>query len=228
MPPSGPAPQPTDHARPRALVLDFDGTLTSDDVGDALCDRFAPPAWRAIDDRWVRHELSLPEAQRAMWALVRATRGQAIEFLRDRITMRPGLGALVDAAAARAIPVWLASGGFDFYIEALLGDLRARFACAFYNTARFDGDRVAIAFPHAPLACGRCAVCKGRVCDLARADGAEEVLFVGDGHSDRCVVGHADGLAAVRGSTLARHLDERGVAYRPFDRLDELTGWLAV
>ena len=44
------------------LILDFDGTVTDVDVGDAVCDRFAPPQWKLIDERWTRREISLPEA----------------------------------------------------------------------------------------------------------------------------------------------------------------------
>src|SRR5262245_12690928 len=146
------------------LVLDFDGTITTTDVGDAVCERFAPPTWREIDDRWVRHEISLPEAQRQMWGLARATRDEAAAFVRDHARLRPGLDALLAAAADRGVPVWLASGGFDFYILPLLGPRLGGIARALYNTARFDGDRIAVEFPHPDLACGRCAVCKGKVC----------------------------------------------------------------
>jgi 2,3-diketo-5-methylthio-1-phosphopentane phosphatase len=208
------------------LVLDFDGTVTTADVGDEVCARFAPPEWRAIDDQWVRNELSLPEAQRRMWALARATREQAVEFARgDAGRLRPGLSALLDAAAAAEVEPWLASGGFDFYVEPLLGEALGRFARRYYNGARFDGDRIAVEFPHRELSCGKCAVCKGRVCDLARAAG-RRVLFVGDGYSDRCVVGRADGVAAVRGSHLARHLAGAGEPFVEFERLDELCGWV--
>jgi 2,3-diketo-5-methylthio-1-phosphopentane phosphatase len=203
------------------LVLDFDGTLTDVDVGDAVCERFAPPAWRDIDERWVRRELSLPEAQRAMWALVRATRDDAIAGARSLGHLRPGLDKLLDNAAAAGARVWLASGGFDFYIEALLGDALGRFERRYYNATRFDGDRVTVDFPHAALACAACAVCKGKVCDAARATG-ERVIFVGDGYSDRCVIGRADVIAAVRGSHLARFCREANAPHLELDRLDEL------
>ncbi|MSP59043.1 MAG: hypothetical protein EXR72_01660 [Myxococcales bacterium] len=212
---------------PRVLVLDFDGTVTNADIGDAVCARFAPPEWRAIDDQWVRHEISLPEAQRRMWALCRATRAQALDGAREAGELRPGLDALLDGAAARGVDLWLASGGFDFYIEALLGARLDRFARRYYSTARFGGDRISVSFPHADLACDRCAVCKGKVCDLARASGpGTEVLFVGDGHSDRCVIGRADRVAAVRGSHLAKHLEGHGAGFRAFDALDELLDWI--
>ncbi|HEX2571570.1 MAG TPA: HAD-IB family phosphatase [Polyangia bacterium] len=210
---------------PPVLVLDFDGTLTDVDVGDAVCDRFAPPAWREIDKRWERREISLPEAQRGMWGLVRATREQALAGAREVGHLRPGLESLLGKAEGLGAEVWLASGGFDFYIEALLGEQRGRFARAYYNATRFEGDQLTVEFPHAALACSSCAVCKGKVCDLARERGGP-IVFVGDGHSDRCVIGRADRIAAVRGSHLARWCREHGVAVLEFDRLDEVEALL--
>lgn len=207
------------------VVLDFDGTVTHKDIGDEICDRFAPPAWREIDAAWVRNEISLPDAQRKMWALARAERSEALAYAQQIGHLRPGLDALIDAAVAAGAELWLASGGFDFYIEALLGARLTRFARTYFNGTRFVDGRIEVEFPHARLACGRCAVCKGKVCDEARADG-RRVFFIGDGASDRCAIGRADRLFAVRGSLLHRACDERGVPCVPFERLDELTAQL--
>ena len=169
---------------PLVVVVDFDGTVTQKDIGDEVCDRFAPPAWKDIDAQWVRNELTLPEAQRRMWALCRAERQDAVGYARQVGHRRPGLTALLDEVARRGGEAWLASGGFDFYVEALLGDDAPRFARRYYNATSFSGGRIEVSFPHAALACDRCAVCKGKVCDLARTVG-ERVIFVGDGSSDR-------------------------------------------
>jgi 2-hydroxy-3-keto-5-methylthiopentenyl-1-phosphate phosphatase len=131
------------------------------------------------------------------------------------------LDAFLDAAAGAGARLWLASGGFDFYIEAILGERLARFERVFFNRARFAGGGIELQF-HEGLGCDKCAVCKGRVCDAARAEGAR-VLFVGDGSSDRCAIGRADLLYAVSGSLLQRGCEARGVDYRAFTRFDELT-----
>jgi 2-hydroxy-3-keto-5-methylthiopentenyl-1-phosphate phosphatase len=205
----------------KVLVLDFDGTVTDKDIGDEICDRFAPPAWREIDAAWVRSEISLPDAQRRMWALARAERREALDYARVIGHLRPGLDSLLDGAAQQGWELWLASGGFDFYIEAILGERLARFSRAHYNRALFEDGKIAVEFPHVELACGRCAVCKGLICDAARA-GGREVWFVGDGASDRCAIGRADRIFAVRGSVLERACQERGAAYTPFTTLDEV------
>lgn len=212
----------------RTLVLDFDGTLTLGDIGDLICGRFATPAWADIDAAWVRGELSLAEAQRQMWALCRCTAGQALEHAREVGHLRPGLDDLLAAAAAKHVPVWLASGGFDFYIEEILGPTRLLgLGRRYYNQARFAGDRVQVSFPHEDLSCRRCAVCKGRVCGLAAAAGGGPVAFVGDGTSDRCVLDHAApgttaAIFAVAGGPLEAEAAALGAAVVPFTDLSEV------
>lgn len=218
---SGPSP---------VIVLDFDGTVTEKDIGDEVCDRFAPPAWRDIDAAWIRNEISLPEAQRRMWALARAERHEALAYAHEIGHLRGGLDDLMTSCVARGSELWLASGGFDFYIEAILGDRLRQFSRVYCNRAQFAGGKIAVEFPHSAIACARCAVCKGHVCDVARASSNGErrpVVFIGDGSSDRCAIGRADRLFAVRGSLLARTCDERGAAYTPFDTLAEVSAALS-
>ncbi|MCU1282681.1 MAG: HAD-superfamily hydrolase, subfamily (PSPase-like) [bacterium] len=207
------------------VVLDFDGTVTQKDIGDEICDRFAPAAWRDIDAAWVRNEISLPDAQRKMWALARAERPEALAYAREIGHLRPGLDALMASVQRAGASLWLASGGFDFYIEALLGARLDAFERRYFNATRFADGKIEVDFPHAGLACGRCAVCKGKVCDEARATG-RPVVFIGDGSSDRCAIGRADRLFAVRGSLLERVCAERGAACVPFDELGEVARYI--
>src|SRR5690242_12673823 len=94
---------------PLVLVIDFDGTVTEKDIGDELCERFAGEGWKAIDDAWVRNEITLPEAQRRMWALCRAEREEAIAYARQVGHRRPGLAGLVAAVRKAGGELWLAS-----------------------------------------------------------------------------------------------------------------------
>ena len=52
----------------------------------------------------------------------------------------------------------------------------------------------------------------------APADG--EVVYVGDGISDRCAAQAADRVFATRG--LARYFDERNLPYEPFDDFHDI------
>jgi 2,3-diketo-5-methylthio-1-phosphopentane phosphatase len=204
-----------------SLILDFDGTITHADVGDEICDRFADPRWRELDERWERKEIALPDAQREMWALVAAPAEAILAYAHEIGRIRPGLDALLDAAAG--FELVLASGGFDFYIEAILGARLGRFAAVYCNRGVLGGGGVQVSFPlRASLGCELCAVCKGRICAERRRAG-RRVIFVGDGTSDRCAIGQADELWAVRGGKLARAAAGRA---REFDGFDEIAAAL--
>jgi 2-hydroxy-3-keto-5-methylthiopentenyl-1-phosphate phosphatase len=198
------------------VITDFDGTLTNIDVGDALCELYADPSWIEIDRRFVRGELSLPEAQRQMWSLVRAPiaelRARALEIA----SLRAGADALFTAAEAGRIELVIASGGFDFYIEALLGPRMQHLHAAYYNRAVASALGIELTFPHTDLFCDRCAVCKGKAVHL-HTDNTRRVLFCGDGTSDRCAAVAGTELFTIQGSTLARHCDARGIQHTEFE-----------
>ncbi len=199
------------------LVVDFDGTLTTVDVGDAICERFADPSWLEIDQAWVRNEISLPEAQRRMWQLVKATREALIAHAVDVGTLRAGAQALFDAARDGRVELVLASGGFDAYIDAILGEARECFTALHCNALSFDGDVVTPVFAGG-FDCAKCAVCKAEIVRRYRASG-RSVVFCGDGSSDRCAAGVADRTFAIRGGLLESHCREHG---RPVIAIDDL------
>jgi 2-hydroxy-3-keto-5-methylthiopentenyl-1-phosphate phosphatase len=132
--------------------------------------------------------------------------------------VRPGFDGFLETVARAGGRLWLASGGFDFYIEGILGERLTRFERAYFNRSHFADGRIRLDFCEG-VECSRCAVCKGRVCDLAR-DGGDRVVFIGDGASDRCAIGKADLICAVQGSLLHRGCAE--VEHRAFTSFDEL------
>ena len=69
-----------------------------------------------------------------------------------------------------------------------------------------------------------CSVC-GQPCKRSSFPPDGEVVYVGDGYSDRCGALAADRVFARRG--LATYLDEQGVAYEPFDDLHTVAAALS-
>jgi phosphoserine phosphatase len=157
-----------------------------------------------------------------MWALVAGARAEILDYAIAIGTVRPGLDALLDAGRARGAEIVLASGGFDFYIEAILGARLARFDHVYCNRGTITEHGVAVDFPlRGSHGCALCAVCKGRLCAERRQAG-RRVVFVGDGTSDRCAIGQADALWAVRGSKLASACAAAGAPAREFTTFDEI------
>lgn len=202
-------------------IFDFDGTITLDDVGNKVCDHFAPAGWRALENAWLEGDISLGEAQRKIWAQVVTSRAEAERYAHDCTALRPGLSRLLAHISGNGGESWVASGGFDFYIDSLLAEHKAKFSRSYYNRAIFEPSGVALDFPHPYLACSSCAICKGKVCDLARATGAQ-VTFIGDGPSDRCVLDRCDNLAVVEGSFLEKFAQTKNHNYLIFKDFSSL------
>jgi 2-hydroxy-3-keto-5-methylthiopentenyl-1-phosphate phosphatase len=65
--------------------------------------------------------------------------------------------------------------------------------------------------------------CKRSIVQELAGDG--ELVYIGDGYSDRCAAEASDKVFATRG--LAEYLDERGIAYERFDDFHDVVRGLA-
>src|SRR4051812_15242053 len=194
------------------LVLDFDGTVTEADMLDRVCWEFGDQAvYREVDAALDRGEIRLVDDISRKLATVRAPLGEVVEWVCSEARIRPGFAELVDFAHARGDRVVIVTSSFHELIEPVLANLARRVELVANRLdARRDGWR---AYFHDLEPCEVCGEpCKRRT--VGRL-GAGEVVYVGDGFSDRCVA-QAAGLVFARDG-LATYLDERGVDYEPYD-----------
>jgi 2-hydroxy-3-keto-5-methylthiopentenyl-1-phosphate phosphatase len=206
-----------------AVVCDFDGTATTEDIGDQVAIRFAGhAAWRRAEDRFAAGELTFAALIEEIFAPVTATRDEIARFAREKAVLRAGLERFVAACRDALRPFLVVSAGLDVYIEAVLErlapevrghvELRA-------NHATCSPTGLSIAFHGQGGGCGRCGFCKGTVVDELHARGYRVVLC-GDGTADRCAAERADVVFA-RGR-LVHHCEDGGIAYQRFETFDEV------
>lgn len=172
----------------KAVVTDFDGTITRRDVADLLLTEFTGDAWLAIDA--LHPQIGTKETLRREFDLVRATRPQLLAAAERLAELDPTFPPFLAFCHERGIPVEIVSEGFDAYLEPLLRrwglDLPYR-----TNHAEFRGDRIALSHPYGDPRCALCGTCKmGRVLELRAA--GYEVAYVGNGTSDICPALEAD------------------------------------
>jgi 2-hydroxy-3-keto-5-methylthiopentenyl-1-phosphate phosphatase len=148
-------------------------------------------------------ELTLHEVIAAEFETVRAPVAEVAAWVAENAEVRPGFRELV--AEHRPLIV---SSGFHELIEPVLAREGVE-AEVWANRLdpRPAGWRVQFRDESS------CTTC-GEACKRASLPSGGEVVFVGDGYSDRCAALAADRVFARDG--LARYLDERGVAYEPF------------
>ncbi|NLO90685.1 MAG: HAD-IB family phosphatase [Elusimicrobia bacterium] len=103
-----------------AVVADFDGTLTTFDIGDCVSLHFGMATPAQVRASYAEGA-SVSEWMSGMFGKTSAPApGAMASFVRSRAVARPGLLELARHCRAKSIPFEIASGGLDAYIEPLL------------------------------------------------------------------------------------------------------------
>jgi 2-hydroxy-3-keto-5-methylthiopentenyl-1-phosphate phosphatase len=202
-----------------SVFLDFDGTISTVDVGRHLLARSAPPAWWDLHEQYDRGEIGSRECIARQWALAEGTEVE-LRAIAAEVPLDPGFERLVRVLRDGRAELTVVSDGFGFYVE----DVCERLGLdAFTNAVDFEPR--GIRFPHEDpdCTCAACGVCKPAPIGRARARGKTTVL-VGDGASDRHAALVADLVFAK--DELADWCETAGVAFTPFDCLDDVRGAL--
>ena len=199
----------------RVVVVDFDGTVTETDTLDAVAEEFGDSAvYQHADAGLDAGRMSLHDVIRAEFEPVRAPLDEVVAWVVDHARIRPGFHELVDAADRNGWRLVILSSGFHELIEPILEREGLGHVELIANRIEPDpaGWRVVFRDEEPCTVCGE--ACKRST--VAALAGGSEVVYVGDGHSDRCAAEFADRTFATKG--LATWLVERG---RPFERFED-------
>jgi 2-hydroxy-3-keto-5-methylthiopentenyl-1-phosphate phosphatase len=156
--------------------------------------------------------LTLHEVIEREFGTVRSPLLEVVTWLVEEVRIRAGFAELVE----RFDPLVISSG-FHELIEPVLAREGVEVELlANRLDPRPDGWRIRW---RDESVCDTC----GEPCKRASI-GPEPFTYVGDGYSDRCAALAAERVFARDG--LARYLDEQGVAYTPFETLDDVSAAL--
>ena len=210
-----------------AVLLDFDGTITQQDVGELLLDAFASPHWREEAELWHSGAITFKELNEREFAYLPAGKREEMEqFALEMAVLRAGAQELVRFCEERNIPVEIVSGGLDFYVRPLLEKFGLGYIPLSSKLADFSqGERVVPKYTQDVVVCEVSGNCKCARVWHHRTMGAR-VVFVGDGSSDQCVAGEADVVYAR--DSLAAYCQQKGIPFAPFVTLHDVVAGLSV
>ena len=210
---------------PLSVLIDFDGTITRQDVGDFLLARFAPDQEevRRVDQLYVDGLMGSRDL--TAWDMdALKLDGDALLAAVDEVTLDPSIRQLVEVVEGVGAAFEIVSDGLGFHVERLLGRLGLAHLPVATNVAVPGRGGEAVAFPFGHPVCYDCGTCKRERLARHRSAG-RAVVFIGDGPSDRYAAWHADVVFA-KGS-LARWCDAQGVAWQPWEHLSDVADWVA-
>ncbi len=201
------------------VLCDFDGTVTTEDTVDLLLERLADPAWRVLEERWVRGEIDARECMAGQVSLIRGG-AAAIRRVLAEVQVEPTFAPFVTWCRRRGIRLRIVSGGIDVVIRDLLA--REGIAVDEIWAPRLlehrDG-RLALEFPPS-LGRSRCGsdFCK---CRLFEPSVLRPIrILIGDGRSDFCCAHWADRVFAR--SNLIAYCRAHAVEFLPFESFADI------
>jgi 2-hydroxy-3-keto-5-methylthiopentenyl-1-phosphate phosphatase len=213
--------------RPWAAVVDFDGTLVVQNLGDLVAAELGDPAiFDEVEDAFRVGAIGFRALLEGIFTPVRASAEEIAAFARRRAELRAGFLTFAARLHAAGRPLVVCSAGLDAYIHPVLERLPAHLRAHLQvraNRAHCSPAGLRLEFPGAGRGCDDCGSCKAPVVEDLQAAGYA-VVFVGDGTSDRCGARAAD-LVFARGS-LVRHCLADGVAHATYESFDDvLAAW---
>jgi 2,3-diketo-5-methylthio-1-phosphopentane phosphatase len=201
--------------KPLHIFIDFDGTISVEDIGIRLLNRFAAGRYEEIDRAYERGEIGSRECLDAEWALLQNVDNETLIDAASEVGLDSGFSQLVALSHQMGASLTVVSDGFGIYVRSRIG---------FPDVAVVTNDRSngrQGLYPHANenCTCGRCGTCKKAPIEAARSQG-KKTIFIGDGTSDRHGARIADIVFAKE--RLITWCEREGVPYRPFQSLADV------
>jgi 2-hydroxy-3-keto-5-methylthiopentenyl-1-phosphate phosphatase len=179
------------------IFVDFDGTITTRDVGNTLFRQFGGEACDAMIAEYHQEKISAQELFRREAAAAGGVPQADLHALLDRQAIDPGFKEFVEFCRSRQIEFHVVSDGLDYYIARVLrahGLDGISFVANVLSLVPAGADGrmfLSLDFPHGDSLCDRCACCK-RNFMLTHAGDDDIIVYIGEGYSDQCPVQYAD------------------------------------
>jgi 2-hydroxy-3-keto-5-methylthiopentenyl-1-phosphate phosphatase len=108
-----------------AIQIDFDGTISLEDVSFMLLDEYAGDSWRNVLAEYTSGNKTVGAFNREVFGMVKADFRTMLDLVMtgEKVKIRPGMRELVDYCSYRDYRTLIVSNGLTFYIEAILKNL---------------------------------------------------------------------------------------------------------
>ena len=169
----------------KVIICDFDGTITETDNIIAIMKKFAPPEWDALKNGVLSQEISIKEGVGKMFQLLpSSSKAQIVDYILNHAEIRSGFREFIQYTKDKNIPLYIVSGGIDFFVYPLLQGLvhEDQIYC---NVANFSQEKIQIEWPNScdDYCTNECGCCKpSLIRQLTHKD--QKKIVIGDSITD--------------------------------------------
>lgn len=201
------------------IFIDFDGTITTTDVGEAIFRQFGntEKVNKIIEDL-LSDRISARESWIELCGSVESINKKELDDFIDQMEIDSTFTDFISFCKGNKIDHYILSDGFDYYLDRMLihENLDVKY---FANTLSFSGDKLIPSFPYLDFDFSSSANCK-RNHIINNSSDDDFTVFIGDGNSDKLTVQYCDFIFAK--GDLLRFCEKERISYFPFNNFDDV------
>lgn len=198
------------------IFCDFDGTVTNKDNIVSIMRHFNPPGWEKWKDGVLSQSISIQEGVGKMFRLLPTSLKEEItQFVLETSEIREGFSDFVQYTKKQEIPLYIVSGGIDFFVKPMLQPFND-ITGIYCNEADFSGENIQINWPHfCDDKCSNqnCGCCKPTIIrNISNAN--THSIVIGDSVTDVEAAKMAD--TVISRDYLSERCEALSIPYQPF------------
>jgi 2-hydroxy-3-keto-5-methylthiopentenyl-1-phosphate phosphatase len=168
-----------------SVFIDFDGTITKNDVGYEMFRKFTHAATEPMVQQYREGILNSHDCLSGecdIWNKYSPAINEVYAYL-DNQELAPGFKEFLAYLSSNNLTPTILSEGFSFYIDKFLSSHNLSQLERITNLATFIDGKLTPNFPYYKLGCDQCSNCKGYHIRRLRPP-YSSAIYIGDGHSD--------------------------------------------
>jgi 2-hydroxy-3-keto-5-methylthiopentenyl-1-phosphate phosphatase len=203
------------------IFVDFDGTITEKDTGDAIFSHFGDA--EKVEDiifRLLNDTISAKQCWIELCGTVdKISRRELDEFL-TTIKIDPYFHQFTDFCSRNEIDFYILSDGFDYYIDRIMNREGLGYLKYYANHLDFTEEgRLIPSFPYEDHGCTTSANCKRNHIISHSAD-EDFTVYIGDGNSDKYTSQFCDFIFAK--DDLLKFCEKERISFFPYNNFSDV------
>ena len=203
------------------IFIDFDGTVTVQDVGEAIFSKFGNDVeiYSIIDDL-LNDRISSKECWLELCKSVGTINKDSLNDFIDTLKVESGFAEFVDFCSEYNFELFVLSDGFDYYINRILKRENLDHIKVYSNKLVVtDDNKLKPSFPYYNERCTSSANCKWDHI-IKHSSDDDFTVFIGDGNSDKETIQYCDFIFAKDG--LLKFCEKERITYFPYKNFNDV------
>ena len=203
------------------VFVDFDGTITIEDVGEAIFRKFGDTETvnRIIEDL-LNYRISSRRCWDELCESVNVINKSELDSFINLLDVDPTFNSFVKYCNVNEIELVVLSDGFDYYIDRVFNKAGLSGIKYYSNRLFVDEDgKLSADYPHYDADSSTSANCK-RNHIINHSSDDDYTIYIGDGNSDKDAAQYCDFIFAKDG--LARFCSMERISFYPFNNFSDV------